>query len=39
MKKHFFTFAAAGSATLMKICFACHVPAKNHDFVFTRYSP
>jgi Cytochrome P460 len=22
-----------------KACFHCHVPAKDHDFVFTRYSP
>jgi Cytochrome P460 len=25
--------------TLMKTCFACHVPAKDRDFVFTRYAP
>jgi|SRR5581483_10233378 len=22
-----------------KACFPCHVPAKDHDFVFTRYTP
>jgi hypothetical protein len=22
-----------------KACFSCHEPAKNHDFVFTRYAP
>jgi hypothetical protein len=34
-----FTSGKPGSATLMKTCFACHVPAKDQDFVFTRYSP
>ena len=33
-----FTNGKPGSATLMKTCFACHVPAKEQDFVFTRYS-
>jgi hypothetical protein len=28
-----------GSAKLMQPCFACHVPAEDHDFVFTRYAP
>ena len=28
-----------GNDTLMKTCFTCHVPAKDHDFVFTRYAP
>ncbi len=28
-----------GSAALMKTCFACHEPAKDRDFVFTRYAP
>ena len=23
----------------IKACFSCHVPAKEHDFVFTRYAP
>ena len=34
-----FANAKPRSATLMKTCFGCHVPAKEHDFVFTRYSP
>jgi hypothetical protein len=28
-----------GSAALMKTCFPCHEPAKDRDFVFTRYAP
>jgi hypothetical protein len=28
----------AGEASL-KTCYACHVPAKAHDYVFTRYAP
>jgi hypothetical protein len=24
---------------VIKTCFPCHVPAKGHDFVFTRYAP
>lgn len=28
-----------GGAKLMQTCFACHQPAKDHDFVFTRYAP
>jgi len=28
----------ADEATI-KTCFACHQPAKDHDFVFTRYAP
>ena len=28
----------AGEA-LLKTCFPCHEPAKDHDFVFTRYAP
>jgi hypothetical protein len=24
---------------VLKTCFACHEPAKGHDFVFTRYAP
>jgi Cytochrome P460 len=27
------------SEKVMKTCFACHSPAKDHDFVFTRYAP
>jgi hypothetical protein len=34
-----FTNAKPGNEKLMKTCFACHLPAKDHDFVFTRYSP
>lgn len=28
-----------GDAKLMQTCFACHQPAKDHDFVFTLYAP
>ena len=28
-----------GSEALHKTCFACHEPAKDHDFVFTHYAP
>jgi len=34
-----FTHSKPGNAALMKTCFGCHVPAKAHDFVFTRYAP
>jgi len=34
-----FTNGKSGNAALMKTCFACHVPAKDRDFVFTRYAP
>ena len=34
-----FTSGKPGNAALMKTCFACHVPAKDRDFVFTRYAP
>jgi hypothetical protein len=34
-----FTNGQPGNAALMKTCFACHLPAKDHDFVFTRYAP
>ena len=34
-----FTNGKSGDEKLMKTCFACHVPAKDHDFVFTRYAP
>jgi len=27
-----------GNEALHQTCFACHVPAKDHDFVFTRYA-
>ena len=28
-----------GDEALHKTCFACHVPAKAHDYVFTHYAP
>jgi hypothetical protein len=28
-----------GDEALHKTCFACHEPAKDRDFVFTRYAP
>ena len=34
-----FTNGKPGNEALMKTCFACHVPAKARDFVFTHYSP
>jgi hypothetical protein len=34
-----FTNGKPGNAKLMQTCFACHSPAKDHDFVFTRYAP
>lgn len=34
-----FTNGKPGNDALMKTCFACHVPAKDHDYVFTRYAP
>jgi hypothetical protein len=34
-----FTNVKAGDEKLMKTCFACHLPAKDRDFVFTRYAP
>jgi len=34
-----FTNGKPGSDALMKTCFACHKPAADHDFVFTRYAP
>jgi hypothetical protein len=34
-----FTNGKPGNEALMKTCFACHMPAKDHDFVFTRYAP
>jgi hypothetical protein len=27
------------SEAVHKTCFSCHAPAKDHDFVFTRYTP
>jgi hypothetical protein len=34
-----FTNGKPDSEALHKTCFACHAPAKDHDFVFTRYAP
>jgi hypothetical protein len=34
-----FTNGKPGGEKLMNTCFACHVPAKERDFVFTRYVP
>ena len=34
-----FTNGKPGSTALMRTCFPCHVPAKEHDLVFTRYAP
>lgn len=34
-----FTDSKPGDETLMKTCFACHLPAKDRDFVFTKYAP
>ena len=33
-----FTNGKPGDMKLMNTCFACHVPAKDNDFVFTRYA-
>jgi hypothetical protein len=34
-----FTNGKPGNEALHKTCYACHLPAKNRDFVFTRYAP
>ncbi len=34
-----FTHGKPSDEKVMKTCFACHTPAKDHDFVFTRYAP
>jgi hypothetical protein len=34
-----FTSGKPGNEALHKTCFPCHVPAKDHDYVFTRYAP
>jgi hypothetical protein len=34
-----FTNAKPGNEALHKTCFACHEPAKDRDYVFTRYAP
>lgn len=34
-----FTNAKPGNEALHKTCFPCHAPAKDRDYVFTRYAP
>ena len=34
-----FTNGKPGNTALHETCFACHMPAKNRDFVFTHYAP
>ena len=34
-----FTNGKPGNEALHAKCFPCHEPAKDHDFVFTRYAP
>lgn len=34
-----FTDGKPGDKTLHEACFPCHVPAKDRDYVFTRYAP
>jgi hypothetical protein len=34
-----FTDGKPANEALMKTCFPCHEPAKDRDFVFTRYAP
>jgi hypothetical protein len=34
-----FTNGKPASETVHKACFPCHAPAKDRDFVFTRYAP
>ena len=34
-----FTNGKPGDEALHKTCFPCHLPAKDHDYVFTRYAP
>jgi hypothetical protein len=34
-----FTNGKPGDEALHKTCYACHLPAKDRDFVFTRYTP
>jgi hypothetical protein len=34
-----FTNGKPDSEAVEKTCFGCHFPAKNHDFVYTHYSP
>jgi hypothetical protein len=34
-----FTNGKPGSEAMHQMCFPCHAPAKDRDFVFTRYAP
>ncbi|MFZ0239783.1 MAG: cytochrome P460 family protein [Xanthobacteraceae bacterium] len=34
-----FTNGKPGNEALHKMCFPCHQPAKDHDYVFTHYAP
>ena len=34
-----FTKGKPGNEALHEKCFPCHAPAKDHDYVFTRYAP
>jgi hypothetical protein len=34
-----FTDGKPGDKALHETCFPCHVPAKDHDYVFTHYAP
>ena len=34
-----FTNGQPGNEALHETCFPCHQPAKDHDYVFTRYAP
>lgn len=34
-----FTNGKPGDQALHEKCFSCHVPAKDHDYIFTRYAP
>jgi hypothetical protein len=34
-----FTDGKPAGEAVIKTCFSCHEPAKDHDFVFTRYAP
>jgi hypothetical protein len=34
-----FTNGKPGSEALHETCYACHLPAKDRDYVFTRYAP
>jgi hypothetical protein len=34
-----FTNGKPGNEALHKTCFVCHLPAKDHDYVFTHYAP